>query len=437
MPKVPDTITLELPAHVRWLPTAQAVVERGAPALGLPPKKVVRMVMAVEEIFVHLARSTPGCSVLLRLLRRGSSVQTVFRFQAEVEDLWAMNLTAAQELTPTDENMDHMGLLLAAGVSDGFSISREGGTVQLVLSQDRVYPETAPSDRGPTVARGTLRLVEDPDPAEIAEACALARGLYPAEKLHPDFRMAGKFVDNAAGGEVELSLAKDDAGAILGMILWEQTSERSVGFCGPYIFSHESEPVAKALTEYMLNCLARSRTIGVYSRRATDDLSLEGFEALARIHYCHKNILCAEQHVWFRLLREDDGAVIWAHAGMVDFLKETYARLSLMRDIRTVEDIGMELPARSVFAAELDQDLSEANLRVLIPGRDVAENIRKHAAHLRNSGYENIFFTLDLASGEQACQGGALMANGFEPTLVLPFAGQSDLVVFQYVASRS
>ncbi|TVM30604.1 ATP-binding protein [Oceanidesulfovibrio marinus] len=437
MPKAPDTVTLELPAHVRWLPAAQAVVEHGAPTLGLPPKKVMRLVMAVEEIFVHLARTTPGCAVLLRLLRRGSSVQAVFRFQADVEDLWAMNLTAAQELTPTDENMDHMGLLLAAGVSDGFSITREGGTVQLVLSQDKVYPETTPSDRGLTAARGALRMVDDPHPAEVAEACALARGLYPAEKLHPDLSMAGKLVDNAAGGGIVLSVAKDDAGAILGMMFWEQTSERSVGFCGPYVFSQNSGPVAKALTENMLNCLARSRTIGVCSRRATDDLPLEGFEALARIHYCHKNIVCAEQRIWFRLLREDDGAVIWAHAGMVDFLEETYARLSLMRDIRTVENIGIEMPARSVFAAELNQELSEAHLRVLIPGLDVEENIRKHAAHLRSSGYENIFFTLDLALGEQACLGGALMANGFEPALVLPFAGKSDLVVFQHVASRS
>lgn len=428
-----DEITLELPAYVKWIPAAQSVVERGAPAFGLPQRKVLRMVMAVEEIIAHLARVAPGCPVRLNLARNGSRVDATLLFKSDLDDLWAMNLTTHVDISPTDEMMDHMGLLLAAGVSDGFTVSREGGSVRLALSQDREYPQTEPSGHDRMAIRGPLLITETPEPGEVAEACALALSFYPLEKVHPSFHTAGKLVDDMAAGTVSLAVAKDQAGAILGLMCWERMSEKAISFCGPYVFAQEPGPVAEALTEHMLNQVARSAIVGVYSRLATDELPTEGFELLACIHYCHAQAQCREQRVWFRLLREDDGAVVWAHAGMLPFLQETYARLSLVRDIRTVEYAGEDMADRSVFAADLHPERSEANLRMMLPGRDVAENIRNHVEHLAKNGYENILFTIDLASPEQAAQGGALLANGFQPSLLLPFAGRSDQVVFQYV----
>ncbi len=49
-----------------------------------------------------------------------------------------------------------------------------------------------------------------------------------------------------------------------------------------------------------------------------------------------------------------------------------------------------------------------------------------------HEGLHNVFFVLDLSQAWQAAFAGALLPNGFEPCLILPYAGEGDLLVFQF-----
>jgi len=65
------------------------------------------------------------------------------------------------------------------------------------------------------------------------------------------------------------------------------------------------------------------------------------------------------------------------------------------------------------------------------PGKDMEENLRNHLRLLWNEGWRNIFFEMDLAKSWQVEFTPALFKNNFHPCLLLPYAGEGDLVLFQ------
>ncbi len=74
-------------------------------------------------------------------------------------------------------------------------------------------------------------------------------------------------------------------------------------------------------------------------------------------------------------------------------------------------------------------------LRPMLDGIDIPENIRNHVKFLQADGFDRILFSLDLSESWQAAMGGILMNQGFSPAYVLPYAGHSDRVMFQYAAT--
>jgi hypothetical protein len=71
------------------------------------------------------------------------------------------------------------------------------------------------------------------------------------------------------------------------------------------------------------------------------------------------------------------------------------------------------------------------------PGEDAEENIERHVRLLEGEKILNIHFTIDLGQAWQSVFIPGLLARGFEPRFVLPYAGKSDLVVFQLRGRRS
>ncbi len=430
MQKLDQSVFLRLAADAGFVPLVQGVVEQGAAVFGLGRDKTLKLVMAAEEIVSHLAGTAGGTEIDLALSNGGWCVVADFSFMADPSGLWAMNLAAREDVV-TEKSMDHLGLLLASRMVDGFSVNLNGKVVHLKLRQDLDYPVMEPKPVEPGHAKGKISILNSPEAALIKEACILASALYPAHLIHESFHRPGKVVDMVAGGDVSVAVAVDATGALAGMIGWRSPSESSVSFSGPYVFL-DGPNVAGALETHLLNTVARTSAASLFSDLATADLVTGNFEALGHLIFIQSDEKPTELGVWFRHLREDTGIAVWAHPAMRQFLERTYDRLVLMRTIRETNGHGEALPERSVFSARLRPELREATLSLMVAGSDVADAVSRHVEVLKRDGYLNLFFHLDLAFGWQAAIGGALMDNGFVPRLVLPHGGASDMVVFQH-----
>ncbi|MFH1152828.1 MAG: hypothetical protein V1793_03340 [Pseudomonadota bacterium] len=425
-------LTLELSADTRWIPVVQGLIENGAPILGLDAGKTLRLSMSAEELVAHLAGSAPGSRMTLILARRQAMVSADFVFETGTDGLWAMNLTAAKEITQ-DQGMDHMGLLLASRMTDSFAIALTGRQVTITLNQSVAYPEIKPALPVDAPLRGSLSVTRNPQPAEVTLACSLALGAYPGTRVPGFFRTPGAIIDQMAAGVLHMAILTDGAGTQAGMISWEMASPQSIGFYGPFVFGTRAGEAgaARILTDQMISGVARTSALIVYSILATPDLPAGDFERLACLDFKRQDQ--PPGTLWFRHLREDMGRNVWAHPAMSGFLKETYDRLFLMRTIHETQNLGQNRPHRSLLAAQLDTGLRQAMLTPMLDGSDIRENISRHVSLLKAEGFLTILFTLDLASGWQAAMGGALMENGFIPAYVLPYAGDSDKAVFHHV----
>jgi hypothetical protein len=426
-------LSLDLKADICWIPLVQGVVETGAPVMGLDPGKTLRLALAAEEFILHLSRTSPGTRLTLTLSREASSVSALFQFESSPEDLWAMNLTAASEISRNlDEGMAHMGLLLASKVADRFSITLSGRTLSVTLFQDIIYPEIEKARVPSPPLRGTLSAEASSDPADISHACALTMALYP-ETLYPKaFRTPGNIIDRISQGSFHAGLVKDEAGITAGMICWQIPSRRTVEFYGPYLFSKD-DGIAQLLIDHLINRVARTEAVTLYSRDAGPDLPPGNFEPLAALSFNQPDGKKETRTLWFRHLREDMGCPVWAHPVLGPFLKKTYERLFLIRTIREYKGQGEGRPSRSLLGTRLGADKQEAFIRPMLDGTDIRENIERHIQLLVNEKYVNLFFTMDLSVGWQAALGKILTETGFKPAYVLPYAGESDKVIFHYV----
>ncbi|MFA6810623.1 MAG: hypothetical protein WCR47_06140, partial [Desulfoplanes sp.] len=68
----------------------------------------------------------------------------------------------------------------------------------------------------------------------------------------------------------------------------------------------------------------------------------------------------------------------------------------------------------------------------MIDGVDIGDIIHAHIQRLREEGLKNIFFRVEMALAWQAHIEKTLLKNGFEPAYILPQAGSSDILIFQY-----
>ena len=425
---------LRLHADAAWIPLVQGLAEQAGAVFGLDYAKTLRLTMAVEEILAYLADQAPDEPLDLTLTPLASQVALDFSFAAADADLWAMNITACG-VSCAEHDMQAMGLLLAARMSDGFEIRRDGTRVTLRLRMHRAYPELDPAPVTPVAARGAVTVHPATDPARIKEACRLIHGLYPPGLAPTGVATPGMIVDRIRGGELGAALAEDEGGAVRGFLLWEQASAGSVAFRGPYVFAPDDTRTGRLLTDHLVGQLARTSVAGLVSDLATPDLPGEDFELLGELPLVAPDGQPAPLPLWYRSLREDNGLTVWAHPTLEPFLEEAYARLVLMRDIRRTQDLGEEREGRSVFATQLRPAVSQALLTPMLDGTDAGRNIQRHVDLLLAEGYRNILLSLDLSVGWQAALPPLLIAAGFAPVVVLPFAGRADVVMFQHVGA--
>jgi hypothetical protein len=137
---------------------------------------------------------------------------------------------------------------------------------------------------------------------------------------------------------------------------------------------------------------------------------------------------------FYRHLQEDDGAAVWAHPLLEEFLTREYRRLWFARDIKTVCDEGELHSRHCVISAEFDKQQGTVILRPVWWGDDAEETLVGDVEILRKDGIRSIFFEMDLGKPWQSYFNPALEQSGFEPRLILPYCGKGDLVVFQHRA---
>ena len=423
-----QAVFLELPPEAAFLSLAVSAAETAGKAWDLGPGRTPRLALAVEEFFEYLRGNIPpGDTLKLSLRRRGPALRAEFRFRARSLDLRALNFAAG--VAPEDGR--EMGLLLAARFTDRCRLERPGGDSFVLSAEvDRDYPQAEPLTQHPRLQPPYAPL-DQPSGDALRHAAMLAAGRYPARLCPHGFFEPGRLLDMVAAGLYEVLVLADKAGRPAGIMLWRSPAgSLSVFFSGPYVLDEARDPaIARALTEGFLARVARTPAICAVSERPTGDLPAEFFEPLGSVG-CTQGGERVEQQAFYRSLREDEGASVWAHPDLEPFLRREYERLAFVREILPVEADGGQ--AHSLLATDLDLRRGMAVLRPLLDGRDLAANLARHVEALGREGAPDIFLHLDLGQAWQAAMSPALLAAGFTPRLLLPHGATSDMVVFEH-----
>lgn len=434
-------ISLETPPDIGFVRVLTTAAETLAQSRGMAKREQMRFQLAVEEFFTSLCRMAPEHDPIRTQLKGNAyQVRVMIRFRAQNLCLGALNAgcQTAPACTGADavEGENPLSLILAGRMADRFSIDRDGDAFILQAEVDRVYPQAEVPPQCVAV-RPPYRAQAQTDPSLLMHAAALAASRYPAWHCPASFQTPGKFADMTASGRFVSVMALDAASNPAGLLCWSRSGEKGLSFSGPFVFAPpgDAPQVAALLADAFLAAVAREKVEIVYSERATPDIPEGYFEPLGSLTLLSPDGSC-EQPVLYRHLREDTGATVWAGPELEEFLRGAYDRLAMCRDILRAHSPEAHERKSSLLSTTLDKHKGLAVLRLLLDGEDAPANIAAHVRALSEKGVANILLYMDLSRAWEAALAGAVIASGFKPRLVLPFAGRSDVVVFQYDGAR-
>jgi hypothetical protein len=239
-------------------------------------------------------------------------------------------------------------------------------------------------------------------------------------------------------GDFHCLVAINGKHEIIGGIRFTHFTEKIVWCCGPYIFAgNNTAVIGETLLNACLGRIARTEAVGLHCLYGLPESLTPCFESLGTLKFFSEGQEPVVETSFYRHLHEDPGCVVWAHPELIDTLRREYDRLILTRDIRTIQDHGETRSGASLFAAEVNRQRAAITLRPLWPAADFASNVERHVHYLSNDRFLKIFFEIDLGISWHGEIIPALLANGFHPGRLLPFAGHSVLVIFQYHATES
>ncbi|HAA04828.1 MAG TPA: hypothetical protein DCE18_15885 [Syntrophobacteraceae bacterium] len=426
-------IILGVQVREAFIPLVVSFAEKGAHGLGLNKDEALRLTLAVEEVFTYLCRTAAvDHRVEISCASGGHFVQLVFTLPTEEFQMRPFNLTTPVSLQD-EAGLDEIGLVLAARLVDRFRMSRtKHQTITLTLIVEKTYPALVP-EVSLAVQQVSSFSVHQPHTEELKLASHLICQYYHGDFLPAFLSYPGKVVDMNSSGGLHAAVATGPTGTMAGAILWQQLSKTTVECFGPYVFG---QPPGLGLREELLDtclhALARSHVVALINRFPTQDFPDTHFELLGSFSIHGVNGSPRQSKAWFRLLHEDPGCTVWGHPDIQEFLRSEYQRLVLPRHIQLASSEGEEQAAYSVISADVDRVQAQATLQPAWPGRDMSENVSRHVQLLLHEGLRNLFFMVDLSQAWQAAFIGALLPNGFRPCLILPHAGEGDLLLFQF-----
>ncbi len=425
-------VSVRLDARPRFLSVVTQFVETVAAAFGLGKEESLKLCLATEEIFLYLCNYVCPGAVLEVECRDGLYYTRVFfHFSAATLNLRGLNIASAVA-GERECDLEEMGLVIASRSVDRLDLAVEkANRASLAVTKEKAYPRIA--EKTPRPDTPQVIAVEAPD-AEGVKRFAVLVEQTAAERDRPSFfAYPGKVADMVAGGEFRCLTAVSPKGEIVGGVLFGDRSERIVQSFGPYVFhGGESGATGEALLDACLGRIARTKALGLLSLSGLPPALEPHFEHLGSLSYRSEDRDPVERRFFFRHLHEDPGGEVFPGEELTAWLTLQYDRLVLARQIRPVRAMGETRQGSSLLAAELSREGAEALLRPLWPGDDLAANVERHVRYLKGDGLLNLFFEIDLGVPWQGELIPPLMANGFRPKLLLPFAGHADLVIFQH-----
>ncbi|MFH1490498.1 MAG: hypothetical protein ABII06_16445 [Pseudomonadota bacterium] len=431
-------ISVIIPVKEDFLTVATAFVETGAAALGFGKKETVALTLATEEIFSYLCKaSPPDRAIEIRCVSKGYYLRLTFLFGAEDFNIRAFNMTASVSFDD-ESSLDEMGLMIASRFVDRLRFRQEkSGQYELVLVKEKTYPEP---DQSPLPRTGPIKdfKIHEPDIEELKLFSRLLNPLYKDQIIPEAFRFPGKLADMITSGEYRALLAFGPTGRIGGGIMWHWSGRKTVDCAGPYLFLEGPDPrLSESLIEACLGAIAKTPAIGLINRFPTEDLPKAYFEPLGTLTVYSGEGAETILPAYFRQMHEDLGSAVWSHPLLEDFLRQQYGRFVFPREIRKVESQGEEVNPYSVLTADIDKSQKLITLRPVRSGRDIETNLNNHLRLFEKEAYANIFFEMDLGIPWHAHFTPALFGEGFRPRLLLPYAGEGDMVVFQLGAEAA
>jgi hypothetical protein len=422
-------IVLSIGTDMKFLPVVLSFTESSSRIFGLGDRDALKLTLASEEMFAYLCRMTGEAKPVTLTMENGFYYALLrFTFDNIDFDPRAFNLTA--NVSPDEEGLDEMGLLIASRSVDRMFIFRdalEGTGIDLI--KEKTYPEAEPwkSEEPPDNDRLSYGL---PDAEDLRMFIRSIAAWYDPFVYPQDFGYPGKVVDMVASGEYGVLTATDMKGRVAGGVAWRGSGTAMIECYGPYVFVEKGrQEVGKGLVEALISTVARSEAICLMNRYPAPDLPPGYFEKLGTIDL----VINGEKRPWhflFRELKEDPGCRVYAHAGMEEFLKSRYKAHFLPREIVPVKYEGERQNPHSVFGASFQHSQNFVVLSPLWDGADARENLARHLDVLRAEGIANILFRIDLGYGWHARLYPVIEANGFVPSIVVPYRGKADWLFF-------
>ena len=436
--------SLRVAANDMFLPVVMAFVEQSSLALGLGKPEALKMTLASEELFLHLCRVIiPNLGMInIRCTCKGHVVQSDFSFQETRLNMHAFNLTAS--LKPLESaDLDDMRLILASRSVDRLKIRRKRNLLEISLIKEKKYPHALASHKKLDSFTCKDYVILCPTAEELKYFALLTRSFYEENEIPHFFQYPGMLADMIQSGGYHAIIARGPAGEIGGGIVWHLLSDKTVEAIGPFVLedSCSNRPVlnilAASLIEACISEAGRTSAIAMICCPPESGQYHEYFEYLGHMSRYTANGVPVQRASWFRMMHEDVGAVVWTTKELEDFLRQTYRRLFLPREIRMVGDDGESLHAHSVLSTQMDRLRYQVDLDILWPGADIEDNLLRHLHLFQKEGIRNMVFEIDSGVAWKSAIIPCLLRNGFQPVHILPYAGDGDVILFQLLHPTS
>ncbi|MEI8356021.1 MAG: hypothetical protein WCG31_08045 [Deltaproteobacteria bacterium] len=420
-----------IPFTPPFLPLAMEFAEKGARGFGYNDRKTGGLVLAVEELFsFYVRQGATDSEVELELKDEGYRLALSISFRTPTPDMRAFNLTwrVSQD---SEESLERLGPMIAARTVSSLRLDF-GSDDRVVISMtlDREYPPASAVPLPPPGAAKTARLAS-PSLADLRHfAGMVATSSFP---FTPSFlSRPGMAADMLAAGSLNASLVLDGEW-IVGGVLWRPLTDSCVELYGPYLFNDDpDDSTLTMLIDEAVSRISHSRSRGIVRRQGPLPGHERFFDFLGELEMTGISGNAAHLTYYYRQLREENGGVVYCPVILADFLRDQYDRLSLPRQLRETGGDTARFRAASVLAVELEQPRSLAVIRPLCAGRDMAANLAAHLDLLRGEGIKNFVVEINTGRVEDTSFADALEETGFVPRLLIPDAGQGDLLVYDH-----
>ena len=437
-------ISIRVAANDKFLPVVMAFVEQSSLAMGLGKPEALKMTLASEELFMHLCRVViPNLGMInIRCACKGQVVQCVFSFPETRLNMHAFNLTASPKPLESAD-MDDMRLILASRSVDRLKIRRKKSLLEISLIKEKKYPQALTGQKKPYPFTCKDYVICCPTADELKFFALLTRSFYADIEIPRFFRYPGMLADMIHGGGYHAIIARGPAGEIGGGIVWHMLSDKTVEATGPFVLGDPESNrsalniLAASLIEACISDSGRTSAIAMICYPPEFGQYHEYFEYLGQMNRFSAGGIPVQRSSWFRLMHEDAGTVVWTTKELEDFLRQTYQRLFLPREIRMVSDDGETQHAHSVLSTHMDRLRHQVDLDILWPGADIEDNLLRHLQLFQKEGIRNIVFEIDSGIAWKSAIIPCLLRNGFQPVQILPYAGEGDVILLQLLQSIS